>query len=51
MVANALEGVEEEMEVVEPAQVILYGKATKEVMDICPDLVRVPSFMEERKNR
>ena len=45
-----LKGFEKAIEVVEPAQVVLYGKATKEVMDICPDLVRVPSFMEERKS-
>ena len=46
-----LKGFEKAMKAVEPAQVILYGKATKDVMNICPDLVRVPSFMEERKNR
>lgn len=45
-----LKGFEKAIEVVEPAQVILYGKATKEVMDIYPELVRVPSFMEERKS-
>lgn len=46
-----LKGMEKALEVVEPAQVILYGKATKEVYDLFPELVRVPSFMEERKNR
>lgn len=44
-----LQGFEKALEEVNPAQVILYGKAIKEMYNLFPDLVRIPSFMEERK--
>lgn len=44
-----LKGYEKMLEVVEPYQVILYGKVSDDIKAMYPDYVRVPDFMELRK--
>ena len=44
-----LRGYEKMLEVVDPYQVVLYGHVTDEIMYMNPKSVRVPDFMEVRK--
>lgn len=44
-----LKGYEKMCKIVDPYQVIVYGKATPEMGDIGPEFTRVPSMMEQRK--
>lgn len=44
-----LRGYEKMLEVVNPYQVIIYGKVSSEVEEIYPEYVRVPDLMEIRK--
>ena len=42
-------GFDKALEICEPAQVIMYGKVTDEVIRMYPEMRRVPSLMETRK--
>lgn len=45
-----LKGYEKMLEVVNPYQVILYGKVSEDIKNMYPDYVRVPDLMEMRKS-
>lgn len=45
-----LKGYEKMVEILEPSDIIIYGKAIPEMNDIYPDYYRIPSMMEERRN-
>lgn len=45
-----LKGYEKCCETIEPNSVIIYGKVTSDIRGITPEIYRVPSFMEQRRD-